>query len=85
MGRRVGGGAQFLWGFGSTGLGLLSVPPDLVAFPSGMGLPLVPPRHGDSRSGTAGGSVGRKAGRKAPGGGTRTCCENLQRGESSLA
>ena len=63
-GRRGGGGALLFWGCSSTGLGLLSVPPDLVAFPVGMGLILVPPRHGDSRSGTTSGSQGRKAGKE---------------------
>ena len=63
-GRRGGGGALLLWGCSSTGLGLLSVPPDLVAFPAGMGLVLVPPRHGDNSSGTAVESPGRKAGKE---------------------
>ena len=63
-GRRGGGGALLLWGCSSTGLGHLSVPPDLVVFPPGMGLVLVPPRHADSRSGTGGGISGRKAGKE---------------------
>ena len=85
MGRRGGGGALLLLGCSSTGLGLLSVPLDLVVFPAGMGLVPVPLKHADSRSGAAGGSAGRKAGRRAPGGGKRTCFENVQEGESSLA
>ena len=63
-GRRGGGGALLCWGCSSTGLGLLSVPPDLVRFPMGIELVLVPLRHADSRSGAAGGSAGRKAGKE---------------------
>ena len=61
-GRRGGGGALLSWGCSSTGLGLLSVPLDLVLFPMGMLLVFVLPRHDDTGQGP---EVGVQLGRQA--------------------
>ena len=86
--RRGREGALLFCSCSSTGLGLhrtLSVPPDLVAFQAVMVLDLVPPRHGDTGQGPqAGIRVGSQA-MRAPGGGSRRCCEHLQWEESYLA
>ena len=80
--RRGGGGALLSRGCSSTGLGLLSVPLDLVAFPVGMMLVFVLPRHDDTgQEPQAGVQLGRQATR-APGGRTKKC-EHLHQGESS--
>ena len=67
-----------LWDCSSTGLGLLSVPPDLVAFPVGMLLVLMLLGHNDT--GQAGGQLMR-----APGGVIRKCCEHLHWRGASVA
>ena len=66
-------------------LGTLSVPLYLVAFPVGMILIVVPPRHGDTGQGPQARMLAGEQVRRAHAGWIKRYCEHLHQGESSLA